>query len=390
MDAIIATDEWNEFTGGATLDHKGSTDQQALLTAIAGGTPPDGGSNYSYVNLFTRGATIDVKDMADASTVLNSDDILEGVWDSAFWDGQMIGVPGIEAFMWYGLNVNTQAAEEAGLDPTVMPKTWSEVYDWHVALTEKDDAGNLLKFGLDPYDAIANEPDFIGASYGFKWWDEETGAFDLANPRMAEGLDQMGEFIRYAGPDQFAGVRQMDGNGTWGAAYNAGVQNMIIEGYWHPGETQIQKPEVAQYNVAGWAPVADDRKDANIMATGLHAVVIFDGAKNPQGAFKLGEFFQTPTALDIIFDEVGWIHGVKSWLATVDKNTYPGLAFYVDAGENVTDWTIGRRCPINDFVINQYVELREQVFRDLMPADQAAAELQERAETEWEAQGFNA
>ena len=74
----------------------------------------------------------------------------------------------------------------------------------------------------------------------------------------------------------------------------------------------------------------------------------------------------------------------------MDKNTYPGLAFYVDAGENVTDWTIGRRCPINQFVTNQYVELREQVFRDLMPADQAAAELQERAEVEWEAQGFNA
>ena len=41
----------------------------------------------------------------------------------------MIGVPGIEAFMWYGLNVNSQTAEEAGLDPTSLPKTWSEVYD---------------------------------------------------------------------------------------------------------------------------------------------------------------------------------------------------------------------------------------------------------------------
>ncbi len=126
---MIETDEWKEHTGGATLEHKGSTSQDALLTAIAGGTPPDGGSNYGYVNLFTRGATVDVKDMADASTILKSDDILEGVWDSAFWEGQMIGVPGIESFMWYGLNVNSQIAEEAGLDPTALPKTWSEVYD---------------------------------------------------------------------------------------------------------------------------------------------------------------------------------------------------------------------------------------------------------------------
>lgn len=388
MAKIIETEEWKAHSGGATLEYKGSTGMEPLLTAVAGGTPPDGGSNYSYVNLHTRGATIDVKPMADVSTVLKKDDILEGIWNSAFWGDKMIGVPGIECFMWWGLNANIDAAQKAGLDTAKLPKTWDEVLTWHEALTKKDDAGNLLQFGLDPYDAMAGEPDFLAASFGFKWWDEATGKFDLANPRMAEGLDTLGEFIRICGPDQFAGMRQVEGNGNWGAAYNAGIQNMIMEGYWHPGETQIQKPEVAQFNRASWAPVPVDRKDANIMATGLHAVVIFSGAKNPDGAFKLGEFFNTKPALDIILAEVGWIHGVKSWLTTVDKNTYPGLDFYVDAGSQVTEWTIGRRCPINDFVITQYAELREQVYRDLMKAEDAAAELQSRAEAEWQAQGF--
>ena len=388
IEKIIATDEFKQHMGGATLEYKGSTGMEPVMTAVAAGTPPDGGSNLSYVNLFVRGATIDVKDMADASTVLKADDILEGVWNSAFYKGGMIGVPGIECFNWWGLNVNSDAAEKAGLDATTLPKTWDEALEWHKAMTKKDDAGNLLQFGLDPYDAMANEPDFIGASFGFKWFDEETGKFDLANPRMAEGLDTLGEFIRIAGPDQFAGMRQVEGNGTWGSAFNAGVQNMITEGYWHPGETQIQKPEVAQFNRSGWALVPADRKDANIMATGLHAVVIFKDAKNKEGAFKLGEFFQTPTALDTIFAEVGWIHGVKSWLTTIDKNKFPGLAFYVDAGADVTEWTIGRRCPINDFVITQYTELREQVYRDLMEPQAAADELQKRAEAEWQAQGL--
>jgi maltose-binding protein MalE len=385
---IIETEEFKTHMGGTTLEYKGSTGMEPVMTAIAAGTPPDGGSNLSYVNLFVRGATIDIKDMADASTVLKKDDILDGIWNSAFYKGAMIGVPGIECFNWWGLNVNTNAAESAGLDATTLPKTWDEALEWHKALTKKDDAGNLLQFGLDPYDAMADEPDFIAASYGVKWFDEETGKFDLANPRIAEGLDTMGEFIRIAGPDQFAGMRQVEGNGTWGAAFNAGIQNMITEGYWHPGETQIQMPEIAQFNRASWALVPADRKDANIMATGLHAVVIFKDAKNKEGAFKLGEFFQTPTALDIIFSEVGWIHGVKSWLATIDKNKFPGLAFYVDAGEEVTEWTIGRRCPINDFVITQYRELREQVYRDLMEPQAAADELQKRAEAEWQAQGL--
>jgi maltose-binding protein MalE len=300
----------------------------------------------------------------------------------------MIGVPAIESYLWYGLNVNSQVAQEAGLDTSTLPQTWDEVLEWHTAMTVKDDAGNLLQFGLDPYDAMASEPDFIATSYGFTWWDEETGEFDLDNERMAEGMNTMGEFIRVCGPDQFAGMRQVEGNGTWGAAFNAGVQNMIIEGYWHPGETQIQKPDVAQYNVAGWAPVPVDRADHKIMATGAHFVVILKDGKNYEGSFKLGEFLNTDTAQNIIFEEVGWIHGRKSWLPTVDPNAYPGLAFYIQAAEEATDWTIGRRCPINSFVISQYQELREQVYRDLMSPTDAAAELQNRAVAEWQAQGL--
>lgn len=388
MEKIVSTEEFKAHMGDATLEYKGSTGTDALLTAIAGGTPPDAGSNYQYVNLFTRGATIDVTDMANASQVISKEDTLEGLWNSAFWQGKMMGVPGIEGYLWWGLNVNTDTAQKEGLDVTALPHTWDEVMEWHKALTKKDDAGNLLQFGLDPYDAMANEPDFLATSFGVTWWDESTGQFDLANERFAEGLNVCGEFIRLAGPDQFAGMRQVEGNGTWGAAYNAGVQSMIIEGYWHPGETQIQKPEVAQFNRAAWAPVPVDRKDHKIMATGAHLVAIFKDGKNHEGGFKVGEFFNTDVAQDIIFQEVGWIHGRKSWLAKVDPNAYPGLDFYITAAAEATDTIVGRRCPIYGFVTTQYTELREQVYRDLMSPQDAANELQARAEAEWQAQGL--
>lgn len=53
MEKIAATDEFKQHMGDATLEFKGPANQDSLLTAIAAGTPPDGGSNYSYVNLFT-------------------------------------------------------------------------------------------------------------------------------------------------------------------------------------------------------------------------------------------------------------------------------------------------------------------------------------------------
>jgi hypothetical protein len=116
--------------------------------------------------------------------------------------------------------------------------------------------------------------------------------------------------------------------------------------------------------------------------------MIFKDGKNQEGAFKIGEYLNTKPALDVIFEQVGWIHGVLSWLETVDKNAYPGLAFYIDAPEQATDFILGRRCPIQPFVVAQYQELREQVYRDLMDPQAAADELQARALAEWEAQGL--
>ncbi len=58
------------------------------------------------------------------------------------------------------------------------------------------------------------------------------------------------------------------------------------------------------------------------------------------------------------------------------------------APDEVTEWIIGRRCPIHGFVQTQYVELREQVYRDAMTGKDAAAELQTRADAEWAAQGL--
>lgn len=388
VEKMVATDEFKEWMGVDTLEYKGNVDSEALLTAVAAGTPPSGASNYDYPNLWSRGAVARVNEYVDASDVVKADDVLEGLWNSSFYGGDMIGVPGIEGFNWWGLNYNTQAVEEAGLDPDDPPLTWEGCLEWHKALTKFDDAGNLLQMGMDPYDAMAGEPDFGATSWGFQWWDEETSTFDLNNPAMAEVFETCGEFIRIVGPDRFQGLRQVDGQGGWGAAFNAGVQTMIMEGYWHPGETEIQKPEIAPYNRSTWAPVPASRDGAKIMATGAHFVQLFNEGENLDAMFRVAEFLFTDLAADIIFEEVGWIFGRKSWLENVDPDTFPGLRFYIEAGDQVTDWLVGRRCPIHWYVTDQYTELRELVYRDQMSAADAADELQKRAEDEWEAQGL--
>ena len=388
--SIQETEEFKEMMGGAKLEYKGGVAAEAILTALAGGTAPDGGSNFDYPNLFYRGVLRPVDEMVANSTVIDKNDIQPELWNSAVYDGKLAGVPTLEGYMWWGLNYNSKAVEEAGLDPDKPPKTWDALLEWHKALTKFDDAGNLKQMGLDPYDAMAGETDFASQSFGgMNWWDEQNRKINLNTDAMAQAMDTCGEFIKLVGPDKFAGMRQDQNLGGWGAAYNAGIQTLIIEGYWHPGETVIQKPDIAKFNRTTWAPVPAGRESANIMATGSHLIVLFKDGKHPDGMFKVAEFMQTKTALDIIFKDVGWIFGRKSWLEAVDAKAYPGLDFYVDAPSKVTEWVIGRRCPIHGFVQTQYSELREQVFRGNMTGKDAAAELQSRAEAEWNAQGLS-
>ena len=389
IESMKATEEWKSHMGDITLDYRGSVNGEAILTAVAGGTPPDCHSNHDYPNLYTRGAVLPVQDMVEASDIVKKETMLEWTWDYAFFGGDMIGVPGIESYVQWGLNYNIDAAEKAGIDVATPPVTWAELLEWHKALTLKDDAGNLLQLGLDPHDAMGGDVDFQTSTFGIKWYDESTKEFDLDNERMEEIFATTAEFIKLAGPDQFAGMRQVEGNGGWGAAFEAGVQTMIIEGYWHPGETQIVKPEIAQYNRASWSPVSEDRRAVKMQAVNAHFVQIFKEGKNPTGAFKLGEFFNTVTACDIIFKEVGWIHPIKEFIPMIDANAFPGLDFYVKSESEATEWHLLRRCPIHWFVKDQWDALRDQVAREQITPAEAAAQLSQRALDEFEAQGLN-
>jgi hypothetical protein len=185
-----------------------------------------------------------------------------------------------------------------------------------------------------------------------------------------------------------AGMRQVEGQGGWGPAFNAEIQAMIIEGYWHPGETVIQKPEVAEFNRATWAPVPDSRRGTKVQGFGGHYVIIFNDSQNKEAMFKVGEFLNTNEACDVIFTSVGWLPGLIPYLDTVDPAAFPGLQFYFDSIEQATEWSSPARCPITSFVLTHYQQLREAQYRDQMTAQEAAAEFQKRVSDEWINAGF--
>jgi ABC-type glycerol-3-phosphate transport system substrate-binding protein len=394
-EGIQALDEYKELIGNNQIELKTGFDAETLLTAVAGGEPPDAVSHPAgqYLDYMARGVLLPIEDLVATSSIIKEADFLEGSWSNGFYQGTQYGVPANEGFLRYGLNYNAKLVEEAGLDPDNPPETWSECMEWHEALTKFDDAGNLQQVGLDPYDAMGGSLQFdngfyAALSWGFNWFDEEAGTFNLNNDMMAESFDVEGEFYRFAGPDNMAGMRQVEGQGTWGGSFNTEVQAMLIEGYWHPGETSSEKPEVAEHNRSSWPPVPDSRKGTKAQGYGGHYILLFKEAPNAEPAFKIAELMNTTPACDVMFQELGWLPALKPYLATVDQTTYPGLEFYFKSVDEATAWHTPARCPITGFVQTQYVELREAVYRDEMTGAEAAEEFQKRCEEEYKAAGF--
>lgn len=365
----------------------------AYLTAVAAGTPPDIGASGRYSDYMANGQVVPIDDLAAASEIVKQENFAGEAWDTGTWQGVQYGVSSIEAFVRFGLNYNARMVEEAGLDPDDPPQTWEDLLVWHEALTQFDDAGNLLQIGLDPTDAMggqfSNPQDgsFASSSFGINWWDPDTRTIDFTG--MAEAYDMYAEFIKIVGPDNLAGFRGTEGQGSWGPAYDAEVQAMIIEGYWHPGETSSTRPDVAANNRATWAPVPASRAGTKMQMAGGHMVFFWKDAQVPANvAWPVAEFLLSDEHCNTVFDMIGWLPAYIPFLETADPEKFPGLEFYFNSVSEANEWWPTVKMEIMSFISTRNAELRERVYRGEMTGAEAEEELQRSVLQEWEEAGF--
>ena len=392
-DQLQKTQEFKDLLKDQKFEIKGGLSPDAFLTAVAGGTPPDGCSNVNYTDFVSRDVVVPIDNIVAASSIVKRDLFLPAYWDLGFYEGKMYGVPANECFSRYGLYYNSKMVEDAGLDPDKPPETWDEALDWHTKLTTKDPAGNLKTIGLDPIDAEAEsiwdmDGWMPGTSWGFEVYDPKTKTFNIDNPQFVDYLVTTKKFMDQVGMDNLAGLRSVQGNGTWGGSYENSVQAMIINGYWFAGESANAKPEVAQYNKATWLPVPSSRKGTKVQSNAGHMVLFFKGAKHFDGMFKIAEFLNTKVAMDIIFNTLGWLPAQKDYLNNIDPKKYAGLDFFLKSVNEVTEWIPALKCPIVSYVGDNFIQLREKVYRNEMKPEDAAKELQRRASEELKNQGF--
>ncbi|MEM7532253.1 MAG: extracellular solute-binding protein [Chloroflexota bacterium] len=356
-----------------------------LLTSIAGGTPPDlGVCCVSYAELFVRGTFTPLDDLIESSTIVNKDEFVPGLFESMTWQGTTYGVPAFENGPRYGFIYNNAALAEADLDPASPPVTWDEMYEWHVALTKFDSAGNVEQIGFDPRDATAgngprtNIPFFWGVTMGLEIFDQETLTFHFDDERFVQALTTIKKFYDHVGVEQMQAFRDSFGGWTGNptASFPSGVQSSIVTGYYGPGELSNTSPDM-DYSVT-WAPVPEDRRGVKFQSVGGHPIYIPVGSADAESAFKFIEFATSDTAADIMFNSTGWLPGRKAFYdperAGADK--FAGLPWYLQSVQEADEMWAGPIIPIDAFANQERGRTFDAVvFGDKTP-EQAAADMQ--------------
>lgn len=265
--------------------------KQKLLSAVAGGVPPD----VMWVDRF------EVSQWAafDTLTPLNKyipkykvspSQYIRQTWDEAIfpWDNQLYALPwqtDNRLIFW-----NKDIFKEVGLNPDRFPVTWEEQLELNKKLTKFDDKGNVTRIGFAVVEGLgANGGEWVlGWANGGEYMTARSTKVTLNHPKLVETLDWLVKMTDASGGVEKAAAFK----GTWGievqAPFFVGKIAAMINGNWTFESIARYAPNLN----FGVAPIyrrdiyKKEKKLVPITFSGGHAFAIPKGAKNPDDAFE--------------------------------------------------------------------------------------------------------
>ncbi|XEC95579.1 ABC transporter substrate-binding protein [Paenibacillus tarimensis] len=252
-----------------------------LLTAIAGGNPPD----VALFDRFLIGSWAAKNSLEDLTSYIEADgikpdDYYPGVWAETVYQGKIYGLPWNtdNRAMYY----NKTLISAAGLDPEQPPKTMSELDQMAEAIYKKGSNGKYTEVGFVPW----MNQGFLytqGWNWGGQW--EKDGELTPNDPQIVKALDWMaGYATKYdiANLTSFSDAMGQTGmNPFW-----TGKVGFVFDGNWVLNDLNKYKPDF-EWGVAPM-PAADGYE--SVTWAGGWSFVIPKGAKHSKEAWEFLKF----------------------------------------------------------------------------------------------------
>ena len=335
-------DAFNKANPAITVSVLCGQTEDMFLTAYAGGQPPDVFYINSAGDMAVRGALVVLDDYLSTTKVdlTNWPD----VWKKrSGWQGKIYGLSMTNLSLNMAFSWNKQLFSDAGLDPEQPPTTWADAEEYSKKTTKKDAAGNLLQIGWDTTDAVGVDPTTWSSVAGFDLYDMNTKIWQFNRPEMVAAMDFCARVRKEMGADQITAFRQQ--YGTWTGSPNSsfpkGLQAMIVNGAWQPGELMTTAaPTVDKAKIGyGWTPTPD--KPRKVQFTGGQSYSMVTGTKHPNEAWKWMEYLITKEAELLWIAQGQFMFGkdVRTDMRTKAQEV-PGLGGFIDILEEIEKGTV--------------------------------------------------
>jgi multiple sugar transport system substrate-binding protein len=264
------------------VETTGSTQaSDKLLTAIAGGNPPD----VALFDRFLIGSWASKGSLTDLSAYVKMDgiapaDYYQGLWAEAVYDGKVYALPwGTDNRAMY---YNKTLMKEAGLDPEQPPQTMAELDKMAEAIYKKSSNGKYEQIGFIPW----MNQGFLytqGWNWGGLW--EKGGELTPNDPQIVKALDWMASYAKKYNIENLTSFSTAMGQ-TGMNPFWTGKVGFVFDGNWILNDLAKYKPKF-EWGVAPM-PAADGHP--SVTWAGGWSYVIPKGSKHEEAAWKFVKF----------------------------------------------------------------------------------------------------
>ena len=294
----------------------GRMDEQKLMCAIAGGSPPDviNQDRFSVGGWASRGAFMPLDDHLardrDSPDPIRPEDFYAACWDEAAYEGKVYAIPNTtdDRLLFYNEDILRREGftnPDGAIRP---PATWDELKDYAIKMTKYDDVGNISQVGFIPM--WGNSWLYIyGWQNGGEFMSKDGRTCTLNDPRIVQALDWVTGVY-----DALGGVQKVDGFTTTFQAgdldpFLTGKVAMTINGNWILNTIATYKPNM-NFGVAP-APVPAWRLEAARKEPGLKPYITWSGgfswaipmhARHPDLAWEFIKWMSSVEAARVMND----------------------------------------------------------------------------------------
>ena len=257
-------------------------DTTKIMTAIAGGTPPDLCMLTNRAQLYeiaNNGGALALNAYMDRDGI-TMDDFLPSVKADYTIDGVVYGLPFLgfnDALFW-----NKTLFEEAGLDPDTPPTTMEEVAEYARRLTKVED-GSIVQLGFYPNGFFIYFVDLFGGKY----YDAEQGRFTIDSDECVQTIEWMRSINSDLDPQEVVNfIASCGADLTPDAPFESGRVAMEYNGCWKVAFNAMNVPDLP-YGTAAM-PASEAHPEAamsNILEYNPHFVP--SGSEHPDEAWAL-------------------------------------------------------------------------------------------------------